>query len=162
MTPRIRPVATLAYSAWRNGGGSRVVKPAPATPPPTALPGTTPLATQPHDGPPDPGWRRRSRPPTGTTAPLDGEDFVLHPLVLIIGHVADHRGSAQQEQCGGEEKKEPRRGAGEGAGAAVAWKGEASRCAPPLASLSRCSDSCGGGARVSSEMTDDKQTKIKL
>ncbi len=54
-------------------------------------------------------------------------------MALIIGHVADRRGSAQQEQHGGEEKEEPRRGAGEGegAGVAVARGGEASQCGPP-------------------------------
>jgi hypothetical protein len=31
------------------------------------------------------------------TAPLDGEDFALHLAALIIGHVADRCGSAQQE-----------------------------------------------------------------
>jgi hypothetical protein len=67
----------------------------------------------------------------GTMAPLDGEDFASHPVVLIIGHVADHSSSAQQEQCRGEEKEEPCRGVGEGAGATVALGGEASRCAPP-------------------------------
>jgi hypothetical protein len=40
--------------------------------------------------------------------------------------------------------------------------GEASRCAPPPASLSRCGNSCGGGTGVSLKTTDDKQTtKLK-
>jgi hypothetical protein len=37
------------------------------------------------------------RAPSGTKAPPDGEDFALHPAALIIGHVADRRGSARQE-----------------------------------------------------------------
>jgi hypothetical protein len=64
-------------------------------------------------------------------APPDGEDFALHPVALIVCHVADRRGSAQPEQCGGEEKEEPRWGAGEGAGAAVAWGGRRCDVATP-------------------------------
>jgi hypothetical protein len=96
VTPSIRPAVMLAYSARRNGGGGHAAKPAPPPPPPppTLLPGATPLATPPHGGPPGPGWRRRARPRTGTTAPPDREDFAPHPVVLIIGHIADRRGSA--------------------------------------------------------------------
>ncbi len=102
-------------------------------------------------------------------APPDGDDGTpgwgrLCPAslaVLIIGHVADRRGSAQQEQCGGEEKEVPRRGAGEGVGAAVARGGGGVTMQPPLAFSSRCGNSCRGGAGVSSETTDDEQTTIK-
>ncbi len=96
------------------------MKPAPAPLPPTPLIGAAPLATPPHGGPPDLGRRWRARHRMGTMVPLDGEDFAPHPAVLIIGHAADRHGSARQEQHGGAEKEEPRRGAGEGAGAVVA------------------------------------------
>ncbi len=95
VTPGVRPAVMLAYSARHDCGGSRAAKPPP--PPPTPLPGAAPLATPPHGGPPGPGRCRRARLWTGTTAPPDGEDFAPHPAALIIGHVADHRGSARQE-----------------------------------------------------------------
>jgi hypothetical protein len=159
VTHGVRPVVTLAYSARHDHGGGCVVKPPP--PPPNQLPGAAPLATPPHGGPLDPGRCRQARPWMGTTAPPDGGDFALHPAALIIGHVANLRGSARQELRGGEEKEEPRRGAGEAARTAVLlrWGGIA-MCPPPPSSL-RCGDSYGGGVGVTSEMMDDKQTTIK-
>jgi hypothetical protein len=97
VTPDVRPAVMLAYSAWHDGSGGRATKPAPPPLFPTLLPGAAPLATPPHGGLPDPGRHQRVCPRTGTTAPLDGEDFAPHPAALIIGHIADCRGSAQQE-----------------------------------------------------------------
>jgi hypothetical protein len=94
VTPGVRPAVTLVYSTRQNGSGGCATKPTPPPPPPTPLPSAPPLATPPHGGPPGPGWRRQARPRTGTTAPPDGEDFAPHPAVMIIGHVADRRGSA--------------------------------------------------------------------
>jgi hypothetical protein len=82
--PGVRPAVTLAYSAWHDGGGGRASKPAPPPPPSTPLPCAAPSATPQHGGPPGPGRRRRACPRTGMMAPPDGEDFVLHPVVLII------------------------------------------------------------------------------
>jgi hypothetical protein len=95
MSPGIRPAVTLGYSARHDGGGGRATKPAPPPLSPTPLPGAAPLATPPHGGLPGPGRRRQVRPQMGTTAPPDGEDFAPHLVVLIIGHVADRRGSAR-------------------------------------------------------------------
>ncbi len=161
MTSGVRSAVMLAYSAQHNGSGGRAAKPAPMPLPPTPLLGAAPLATPPHGGPPGPGWGRQARHLTGMMAPPDGEDFSPHPVVLIVGHVTDRRGSAQQEQCGGEEKEEPCRGAGEAAGVVVAQGGGGIVMRPPPASLSRCGDSCGGGTGVTSETMDDKQTTIK-
>ncbi len=94
VTPGVRPAVTLAYSARHDGGAA---KPAPPPPSLTPLPGAAPLTTPPHGEPPGPGRRRRARPRTGTTARPDGEDFARHSAALIIGHVADRRGSARQE-----------------------------------------------------------------
>jgi hypothetical protein len=161
VTPGVRPAVTLAYSARHNGGDGRAAKPASPPPPLTSLPSATPLVTPPHGGPPGPGWRRRACPWMGTTAPPDGEDFDPHPVVLIIGHVADRRGSARKEQRGGEEKEQPPRGVREGAGAAVARGGGGIVMRLPLPSSSRCGDSCGGSTGVSPETTDEEQTTIK-
>jgi hypothetical protein len=94
MTPGIRPAVMLAYSARRNGGGGCTAKPTTLPLPPAPLPGAAPLATPPHGGLQAPGWRRQARPRTGTTVPPYREDFALYLAALIIGHVADCRGSA--------------------------------------------------------------------
>ncbi len=161
VTPGIWPAVMLAYSAQHDCSGGRTMNPAPQPLPPTPMPSATSLATPPHGGTPGPRWRRQARPWMGTTVPLDGEDFAPHPVALIIGHVADRHGSVQQEQCRGEEKEEPCRGGGEGAGLAVAQGGEALGCAPPLHPHSDAAILAEGGAGVSSEMMDDKQTTIK-
>jgi hypothetical protein len=77
-----------------DAGGSHAAKTAPPPPPPTPLPGTAPLATALHGGLPGLRWRQRAHPRTGTMAPPDEKDFAPHLVVLIIGNVADHRGSA--------------------------------------------------------------------
>jgi hypothetical protein len=93
------------------------------------MPGTAPLATPPYSGPPGPGWRWQARPWTGTMVPLDGEDFAPHLVALIISHVADRHGSAQQEQCvGGEGRATP--GGGGGGGACAGMGGIAMRPPP--------------------------------
>ncbi len=97
VTPSIQPAVMLAYSARHDCSGGRAAKPVPPPPPPTSLTVATPLATPPHSGPSGPGRHRRAHPWTRTTATMDGEDFDPHPAALIIGHVVDRRGSAQQE-----------------------------------------------------------------
>ncbi len=93
--------------------------------------------------------------------PPDREVVTPHLAALIIGHVADCRGQARQEQRGREEKEEPCLGAEEAAGAAVAqvWGGVAMR--PPPASSLWCGNSCRGGTGVTLEMMDDNQKTIK-
>jgi hypothetical protein len=104
----------------------------------------------PASAPPDkdngtPGW--------GRLAP--------HLVALIIGHVADHRGSAGQEQHVGEEKRSHSRGRGRGQGRHSRREDRHCNVVPPPASLSWCGNFCRGGAGVSLETTDNKQTTIK-
>jgi hypothetical protein len=135
----------------------------------TRVPAPTPDSAAQHHplGDPTARWTARSRvapacmPLDGDNSTPDGEDFNPHPVVLIIGHVADHRGSAQKEQRGGEEKEQPRQGVREGIGAAVAQGGGGIVMWPPLPSLSLWGNSCGGGTGVSPETTDKEQTTIK-
>ncbi len=171
--PCLRPAQVLVHDSRRPAGGdASVFRPAGWRRQPhrkTCAPAPVPNSTAWRQPPGDPNarWAARSRaapasaPPAGTTEPPDGEDFTLHPAALIIGHVADRRGSAQQEWHGEEEKEEPRWGAGEAVRVAVAqgWGGVA--MGPPPLSLLRCGDSCGGGEGVTSETADDKQATIK-
>ncbi len=171
--PRLRPAQVLVRdSRCLACGDAGVFRPARwrgrqrrETRAPTPVPDSA--AWRRHPGDPTARWAARSR-AAPASAPPDGDNGApgRGRLCPASGGV-DHRPRSRPPwlsttgiaRGGGEGGATP--GAGEVARAAVArgWGGVAMRSPP--ASLSRCSDSCGGGEGVTSETTDDKQATIK-